>query len=203
MLLFFDTETTDLLNFKQDLMHADQTARICQLAAALVDPETRETVEELNVLIKPEGWDTISPDAFKAHGLTVERCEAEGVPMTAALEQFNAMKARATRRIAYHINYDKRMMAREANIYGIPHDSEGLDTFCAMTNCVKIVNLPPTERMLQYGINKPKTPNLGEAYRHFFGEDFENAHDAMADVRATIKVYFAILDHKAAQESAA
>lgn len=195
MILFFDTETTDLLNFKLDLMHPDQKARVCQLAAALVDPDTREITEELNVIIKPDGW-TINPEAAAVHGITMERCEAEGIPMSEALARFDDMKERAKRRVAFNINYDKRMMAREALLLGVPHDSNGLETYCAMTNCIHIVNLPPTERMLQYGIRKPKTPKLTEAYRHFFGQDFDGAHDAMADVRATVKVYFAIQDHK-------
>lgn len=194
LLHVFDTETTDLLDFKKDLMHESQP-RICQLASALVDPETREIVEEQNVLIKPDGW-IIQPGAQETHGITLEQCEADGIPMIAALEQFNAMKSRAVRRVAFNINYDKRMMAREAQLYGVPHDSEGLDTFCAMTAAKPICALPPTERMLKYGFTGHKTPNLGEAYRHFFGCDFENAHDAMADVRATIAVYFAILDHQ-------
>ena len=37
-----------------------------------------------------------------------------------------------------------------------------------------------------------KTPNLGEAYRHFTGNDLQNAHSAMADVLACRDVYFSI-----------
>jgi len=31
---------------------------------------------------------------------------------------------------------------------------------------------------------------LSEAYRHAFGKDFDGAHDAMSDIRATKDVYF-------------
>jgi DNA polymerase-3 subunit epsilon len=35
---------------------------------------------------------------------------------------------------------------------------------------------------------------LGEAYKHFTGKDFENAHNAIHDVRACLEVYFGIQD---------
>lgn len=41
-----------------------------------------------------------------------------------------------------------------------------------------------------------KTPNLGEAYRHFFGRDFDGAHNALADVSACRDIYFAMQDMK-------
>lgn len=48
--------------------------------------------------------------------------------------------------------------------------------------------------MLSVGRSHYKTANLTEAYRHFTGLDMENAHSAMADVRACMAVYFAIKD---------
>jgi DNA polymerase III epsilon subunit-like protein len=37
-----------------------------------------------------------------------------------------------------------------------------------------------------------KWPKLQESHLHFFGKEFEGAHDAMADVRACAAVYWAL-----------
>lgn len=63
---------------------------------------------------------------------------------------------------------------------------------CTATLSTPICKIPPTPKMVSAGFNKFKTPNLGEAFRHFMGRDFDNAHSALADVRACIDVYFAI-----------
>ena len=41
------------------------------------------------------------------------------------------------------------------------------------------------------GMTGYKNPSLPRTYRHFFGRDFDGAHDAMADVRACRDVFFA------------
>ena len=44
----------------------------------------------------------------------------------------------------------------------------------------------------QYGYNDYKWPTLSEAHQHFFGCEFDGAHEAMGDVAATAKIYFEI-----------
>jgi DNA polymerase III subunit epsilon len=62
--------------------------------------------------------------------------------------------------------------------------------FCTMEASAPIVNLPPTERMVAAGFNKPKPPKLEECIKHFFKEDLKGAHDAMIDVSACRRIYF-------------
>jgi DNA polymerase-3 subunit epsilon len=66
-----------------------------------------------------------------------------------------------------------------------------------MEAAAPIVNLPPTERMLAAGFNKPKAPKLEECIHHFFGETLAGAHDALVDVRACARVYFHLQTLKA------
>lgn len=45
-----------------------------------------------------------------------------------------------------------------------------------------------------------KWPRLSEAYRFAFNEDFSGAHDAMADVRACLRIYRWIIDNSKPKE---
>ena len=42
----------------------------------------------------------------------------------------------------------------------------------------------------------PKSPNLGEAYKHFTGQDLVGAHDALVDIMACKTVYYGIKNHQ-------
>lgn len=197
ILLGFDTETTGLIDRNFDLSHPSQP-RITQLAAVLVD-ENENVLDEMCVYIKPDGWE-VPPEITELNGTTTEMLEEKGIPMVDALRRFNEMKAQCTDRVGHNVSFDKQMMAREAFAYDLPHDSSGQGTICTMKMTRDICKLPATEKMRGGGFKPPK---LQEAYRHFFGEDFEQAHDAMADVRAMLKVYFAAKKFLAAQTAEA
>ena len=53
--LFFDTETTGLPLFKEPSEHPDQP-HLVQLAASLVDLDTRAVLSSIDVIVKPDGW---------------------------------------------------------------------------------------------------------------------------------------------------
>ncbi len=189
MYLFFDTETTGLIDRNLPLDDPSQ-ARILQLAAKLVS-EKGEVIDQLCTYIKPEAsWPPIHEKAFAAHGISIEKCEAEGIPMPQALAYFNSMKARCSTRVAFNISFDKQMLHREALAYDMVQSYPWQADFCVMQATKEICNMAPTQRMIEAGISGSKPPKLTEAYRFFFGRDFDGAHDAMADVEATIEIFF-------------
>lgn len=189
--LFFDCETTGIVDRKKKLDDPSQP-RIVQLAAVLCG-EDGVVTDELNLIAKPDGW-TVPEVCANIHGLTTEICEEKGVPMLDILTRFNAMKAKCTDRVAYNISFDKTMLLREEQAYGIPHDEEAKTSLCVMKMAEPLCKIPATAKQKEWNMGPFKAPKLIEAYRHFFKEDFDRAHDAMNDVMACKKIFFHIAE---------
>lgn len=194
-LLFYDTETTGLPDFKAPSDDPGQPY-ITQLAASLVDGATREVQASINFLITPEGW-VIPPDLEKLTGITTARAIKYGVPIGVALPLFLNMWRMADRRVAHNESFDARMirimMFRDAAFSEESADKfkSGL-AFCTMNAAKPICQLPPSPKMVEKGMTGFKAPNLGEAYEFFTGSKLEGAHNAAIDVAACMAIYFAI-----------
>lgn len=194
LVLVYDTETTGPPLFKEPSEHPDQP-HIVQLAACLVDLDTRQEISSMDVIIRPNGW-TIPDEVAAIHGITTAHAEAVGIEEKTAVEMFMALWSGPGRtRIAHNEQFDARILRIALKRFNpcnpIPDYWKEGKAECTATLSKPILNLPPTEKMKATGF-KVKTPNLREAYRHFMGCDFEKAHSAMADVRACMAVFFAI-----------
>lgn len=194
-LLFFDTETTGLPDWRSP-SDAPHQPHVIQAAGILCDHLGNE-IHEWQTLIKPGAGAVMSPEAQAAHGISLERAEAEGIHLTEAWMAFADLVDRAEGVVGHNITFDLRMMRiAGAKLSGIKWDCP-IPHRCTMRMATTICNLPPTEKMIAAGFNKPKSPNLTECMRFFFDEDHSNAHDALADVRACKRVYFAIKERLA------
>lgn len=193
-ILVFDTETTGLPDFAAPSEAAHQP-HIVQLAALLVDPVSRATIASMDVIVRPDGW-AIPDDVAAVHGISTERAAALGVSESIALGLFLDLWGRAALRVAHNESFDARIIRIAQHRF----DCGDLDAWkagkaeCTACLATPLCQIPPTEKMVRAGFNKFKTPNLGEAYRHFTGRELENAHSAMADVLACRDIYFAMKD---------
>lgn len=186
--VFFDTETTGLCDFKQPAGWEGQP-RICQLGAIVTDSDGRVRAE-MNLLIRPDGW--VIPDAAAAiHGISQENAERYGLSIKGVLSIFDRLLKAAETVVAHNIRFDLFMLEIESHRSGVALHLP-VRHACTMEDSTNVLKLPPTRKMTDRGMTKFKNPNLQEAYRHFFGCDFEGAHDAMADVRACRDVFFAL-----------
>jgi DNA polymerase III epsilon subunit-like protein len=175
--LFFDTETT---GFK----HGDFIPEIVQIGAILQDTETRRVLGELNVIVS--ATKPIPPVVSEIHGITDELNGQFGVDGSIAESMFGLMVQMSDEIVAHNIAFDVGIIK---DAWPVAH---GLllerQQYCTMLNGKDVIGIAKSHG----GGNK--FPKLIEAYRHFFGVDFDNAHDAMADVRACRDVYFELKD---------
>lgn len=182
MKLVFDTETTGLIKKGVPLSDPSQP-RVVQLGAILFEDDG--TVRgELNLIIKPDGW-TVPQVCVDVHGITTEIAEKCGVPIAIALSAFNRLSLLADTMIAHNFDYDDQVLRGEFERLGRPAEFAKKNNFCTMKAATEVVKIPSAKGF--------KYPRLQETHKFLFGEEFEGAHDAMADVRACKRVYLDLL----------
>ncbi len=195
LIIFYDTETNGLPQWNLPSEDPSQP-HVTQLAAELCDERSGNTIATMDVLIKPDGW-TIPDDLAQLTGITTERAIADGIPLADALQQFTGMWRRTAMRVGHNESFDARMLRieyfRVLPVDDPFHDQwKGGAAFCTQGKSTKIINLPPTAKMLAAGRKHAKSPNLGEAYEYFTGKKLEGAHNAAVDLAATKAVYYSI-----------
>jgi DNA polymerase III subunit epsilon len=179
MKLAFDTETTGLWQYGKPATHPSQP-RCVQLGAILAE-DNGLVRGEINLIIKPDGW-TIPKEASDVHGITTEIAEQFGVPIVLALNLFNRFSIMADTLIAHNYSYDDGVLKGEFARIDREPEFVKKNNFCTMKASTDIVAIK--------GPRGNKWPKLQEIHKFLFGEEFEGAHDAMADVRACLRVFF-------------
>lgn len=191
--LFYDTETTGLPLFSEPSEDPRQP-HIVQLAALLVDLDTRKVLSSVDFTVKHDGWESC-PEALAAHGITTEIANDIGVPELIVLEAMTALWLRADLRVGHNEQFDARIIRCALHRFdpGMnPDQWKAGKAECTQRLATPILKLPPTEKMRAVGRTHHKSANLREAYRHFYGSELIGAHSAMADAQACQYVYFAI-----------
>lgn len=192
--LVFDTETNGKAkNFKAPMSDVHNWPRITQLGWQLVNIFTGEVVKEHQSLILPDGW-TIptveeltargekDPYFFERNGMSTERCMEEGEPIARQLSLLiDAMNDPDTfLLVAHNIQFDENVTGAEMIRLRMNAERK-LKRICTMQTSTAYCRLQP------FRFGKYKWPTLQELHNKLFGCDFEGAHDAMDDVKATAK----------------
>lgn len=183
--LFYDTETTGMPLFKAPSGDPAQP-HLLQIAAALIDTDTRADLAAINLTIKVEDWE-IDPEAQDVHGITAEFANAHGVPEWLALRAFLELWHHADTRVGHAETFDARIIriAMKRYVSDAAADAWKLGSAICTYQTAK-ANVPEL---------KPKgMGSLDMVHRHYLGEGFDGAHTAEADMRATARVFFAMLE---------
>lgn len=190
--LFYDTETTGLPLFDQPSDDPRQP-HIVQLAAVMVELETKKPVQSMNVIIRPDSWD-IPEEVSRIHGITKDVAFMVGVPELSAISMFCFMFANCQTRIGHNEKFDARIIRIALKRYPVmdPDMWKAATSECTQRLSTQIMQMAPTDKMMAAGRFHTKSPKLSEAYLHFTGKSLEGAHNALVDVKACMAVYFAI-----------
>ena len=148
--------------------------RLASLALIFVSPAL-EIQHEASFFVRPNGW-SMSQEATGVNGLTDEFLADNGVDVAVARFMWRAAIALGRRPIAHNLDFDLRVMENEFRHAGqLFEPGAGICT------------LEPARRRASSG-------KLATAYKEIVGEDMRDAHTALADARATLRLFAKLVE---------
>ena len=179
--VFFDTETTGLpKNYKAPVTELDNWPRLIQLAY-IIYSENGEKIEEGNHIIKPIDF-TIPTEASNVHGITTAKAISEGKDLVEVLNVFHEIIRENSVLVAHNIAFDEKIIGAEFLRNGYTNIIDQKPKICTMKATVEFCSIPGP-----FGF---KWPGLAELHIKLFGKNFDNAHDAFADIEATANCFW-------------
>ena len=179
--LFFDTETTGIpKKWDAPVTNFDNWPRLIQLAWLLYDSNGKLVSKKVTV-IKPIDFQ-IPTESVRIHGISTKYAMEKGKSIKTVLLEFEKQCKKSKFLIAHNVEYDSKIIASEfiRNLSRNPISTlEYLCTMKSSTNYCKIKD--------RYGY---KWPKLSELHLKLFKKDFDNAHNALADIEATASCFW-------------
>jgi DNA polymerase III epsilon subunit-like protein len=180
--LFFDTETTGLpRTYRASIKDLENWPRVVQLAW-LMYSNYGKLLSENDYIIKPDGF-IIPQEAIKIHGITTKKALTDGIDLEPVLTQFAKDVKKASLVVAHNIDFDEKIIAAEFFRKNINHSLNKRPKICTMRSSTDFCKIPGY-------YSKYKWPNLRELHSTLFDHDFEDVHNALADVKACAKCFF-------------
>lgn len=181
MYLIIDCETTGLPRCRSaPVTDTANWPRVVQVAWMLYD-ESDRLKEQRAHLVRPSGF-TIPEEAQRIHGITTERAEAEGRPLSFVLDELSAATDRCKVVVAHNLDFDGKVISAEYVRLGLPVPFRGKILVCTMKGSMDFCRIP--------GSRGYKWPRLPELHHVLFGYRCEETHDAALDVAACARCFF-------------
>ncbi|HPZ25977.1 MAG TPA: PHP domain-containing protein, partial [Kaistella sp.] len=186
MYLIFDTETTGLpKNFNAPLTDSDNWPRMVQIAWQLHDKHGN-LLENQDYIIKPEGYD-IPFNAARIHGISTKLANEEGRDLNEVLIEFQEVLKKAEVVAGHNIDFDYKIVGAEFFRKELENTLEKIPSADTMELGTEFCQLGGGKN------GRYKSPKLEELYEKLYGEKFDEAHNAAADVNATAQVFFEMM----------
>ncbi len=184
MYLFFDTETTGLPeNWQAPVSDSDNWPRLVQLSWAWFDSEGRKW-DFYDNIIYPDGF-YIPEESSKIHRITHEIAKEKGKDLKEVISFFAEEIKKAEYVVAHNISFDEKIVGAEYYRLKMKDNLEEAQKICTMKSSVDFCKLPNNR-------GGYKWPNLSELHRSLFAQDFSEAHNALVDVYACARCFFAL-----------
>ena len=183
MYLVIDCETTGLPKDRNaPIRNVDNWPRVIQIAWAIYD-EMQKAEETAAFIISPSGF-IIPDDVQYIHNITTERAISEGRDLAETLTDLASAAAGSKVLIAHNLDFDVNVISAEYLRMGLEPPFGGKKRICTMRQSVDFCRIA--------GKRGFKWPKLSQLHQKLFGSDFDEAHDAGADVAACARCFFAL-----------
>ena len=181
----FDFETSGLPKGRkpvtQETLGQYDTCRAVSLSAARFSSRGR-LVDTFDAMILPTDF-TISPGSVAIHGITEEMAKSKGRPFLQVFADFMTFIGPRTKTlVAHNAKFDTSVLRSEM----LRHDID--------LSLIDDLNFRCTLELYRERFLKPI--RLGVLYEEIFGEQFENAHNSLADCIACGRVYPYVIGHE-------
>jgi len=172
-LLIFDTETTGLPKSREPAIKgAGNWPHLVSIAWKVLDSDFKELSSHYYI-VKPK-W-TIPADSVAIHGITQEKAEAEGIPLSTVISKF--LETEHDKMVAHNMNFDYNVLVNailwDLTMVVLP---DFKPQFCTMDAMRGIMRLPMANG------RGYKTPKLSELYEYTMKKKPEGTlHNSMTD----------------------
>ena len=181
----FDFETSGLPKGRKSVTRETlgqyDTCRAVSLSAARFSSRGR-LVDTFDAMILPTDF-TISPGSVTIHGITDDMAKSKGRPFLQVFADFMTFIGPRTKTlVAHNAKFDTSVLRSEM----LRHDID--------LSIIEHLNFRCTLELYRERFLKPI--RLGVLYEEIFGEQFENAHNSLADCIACGRVYPYVIGHE-------
>ena len=180
----FDFETSGLPKGRKpvtrDTLSQYDTCRAVSLSAARFSSKGR-LIDTFDAMILPTDF-SISPGSVAIHGITEDMAKSQGRPFLQVFTDFMTFIGPRTKTmVAHNAKFDTSVLLSEMLRHNID------------ISLVEDLNFRCTLELYRERFLKPV--RLGVLYEEIFGEQFENAHNSLADCIACGRVYPYVIGH--------
>lgn len=187
-ILFFDTETSGLLNGKNESPATDlkvwDSARLVQLCMIQTTSDGTE-IDRADFIIKPDGF-VISDGAAAIHGISQEKALQDGTDLSIVLEKAKQLIESSEVLIAHNALFDTGVVNSTFFRANGTTPLTGKRIRCTMKPATGYCGA-------KNRFGGAKWPSLAELHTKLFNEGFDGAHNAIADTEACKRIYFGLI----------